>query len=163
MCIRDRLDTYRLKVSELKSYFLLNLISGSFCPATTSLSLQCSTIICEAGHCHSFQIEPKDEYHNQCNPEDSQQHVNEYTLKIYDVVSVTHYHILALINLNVTSQRLRIFSRVTHHIFQNTSFIIVQTLYIYLQNYPNGGAKCLYCTTQKAHSPGFETLSLIHI
>ena len=45
---------------------------------------------------------------------------------------------------NGISQQSTIKSYVHHRIPQSTSFSIVQTSYLYLQNNPNGGSECLY-------------------
>ena len=75
----------------------------------------------------------------------SKRHIS--TIHNLELCTPSHSSKYELFNCpNVISQQSTIQSYVHHRIPQSTSFSIVQTSYLYLQNYPNGGTECLYYT-----------------
>ena len=73
----------------------------------------------------------------------SKRHVS--TIHNLELCTPSHSSKYELFNCpNVISQQSTIQSYVHHRTPQSTSFSIVQTSYIYLQNYPNSGTECLY-------------------
>ena len=74
----------------------------------------------------------------------SKRHIS--TIHNLELCTPSHSSKYELFNCpNVISEQSAIQSYVHHRIPQSTSFSIVQTSYLYMQNYPNGGTECLYC------------------